>query len=265
LLPLLEHEYASGMTRRLSALAEEMAELDTMARAATRTELERRLDGDALRLEGFHAIPGPHLDRLLREFVERRIGSLRHFERKHIAAMRQLCCSENPSGRLDLPLGYQFRREYERAFLACGASLRCRPFSLPLRIGGAICTPGGFSLQVEIKALDDISAAPRVSDRMMAVFDYDQLGAPLLARSVEPGDRIRPLGVNGTRKLQDVFVDRKLPRALRARWPIVAAGEELVWAPGMVRSRVALVGPETRNLLCIRVLNDGATSELDCP
>ncbi|MDA8194379.1 MAG: tRNA lysidine(34) synthetase TilS [Thermaerobacter sp.] len=47
-------------------------------------------------------------------------------------------------------------------------------------------------------------------------------------RAWRPGDRIRPLGLQGhTKKLQDVFVDRKVPRALRAGWPIVVGGPEV--------------------------------------
>jgi len=48
-----------------------------------------------------------------------------------------------------------------------------------------------------------------------------------------PGLRMRPLGGRGTRKLQDLFVDAHVPREDRDGWPLVFAGERLVWVPGV--------------------------------
>ena len=48
-----------------------------------------------------------------------------------------------------------------------------------------------------------------------------------------PGLRMRPLGGRGTRKLQDIFVDARVPREDRDGWPLVFAGESLAWVPGV--------------------------------
>jgi tRNA(Ile)-lysidine synthetase-like protein len=48
-----------------------------------------------------------------------------------------------------------------------------------------------------------------------------------------PGLRIRPAGGRGTRKLQDVFVDARVPREERDAWPLVFAGDRLAWVPGV--------------------------------
>ena len=48
-----------------------------------------------------------------------------------------------------------------------------------------------------------------------------------------PGLRMRPLGGRGTRKLQDLFVDARVPREDRDRWPLVFAGDRLAWVPGV--------------------------------
>lgn len=45
-------------------------------------------------------------------------------------------------------------------------------------------------------------------------------------RGWRAGDRMRPMGMKGRKKLQDIFVDRKVPRSLRALWPIVVGGPE---------------------------------------
>jgi tRNA(Ile)-lysidine synthetase-like protein len=49
----------------------------------------------------------------------------------------------------------------------------------------------------------------------------------------KPGLRMRPAGGRGTRKLQDIFVDARVPREERDNWPLVFAGERLAWVPGV--------------------------------
>lgn len=54
----------------------------------------------------------------------------------------------------------------------------------------------------------------------------------LYVRSWKAGDRIRPLGMAGSRKLQDLFVDQKIPRESRDRVPIFECRGDIVWIPG---------------------------------
>lgn len=60
-----------------------------------------------------------------------------------------------------------------------------------------------------------------------------RLASGLALRPRRPGDRFRPLGGQGSRRLQDFFVDRKLPQHLRAAWPILVHGAEIVWVVGL--------------------------------
>jgi tRNA(Ile)-lysidine synthase len=57
-------------------------------------------------------------------------------------------------------------------------------------------------------------------------------GKSLAVRGRKPGDRMSPYGLAGTRKLQDVFTDAKVPEAERDAYPVVVCGEEIVWLPG---------------------------------
>ncbi len=52
-------------------------------------------------------------------------------------------------------------------------------------------------------------------------------------RAWQEGDRMRPVGLGGTKTLQDLFTDRKVPRALRRALPVVCAGDEVVWVAGV--------------------------------
>jgi len=57
-------------------------------------------------------------------------------------------------------------------------------------------------------------------------------GQPLVVRSREPGDRLTPYGMSGTKKVQDILVDAKIPEHLRDTLPIVTCGDAVVWIPG---------------------------------
>ena len=59
-------------------------------------------------------------------------------------------------------------------------------------------------------------------------------GVDLTVRGWRDGDRVRPVGLGGTKTLQDVFTDRKVPRALRRTLPVVEVGGEIAWVAGVV-------------------------------
>jgi tRNA(Ile)-lysidine synthase len=44
---------------------------------------------------------------------------------------------------------------------------------------------------------------------------------------------MRPVGLGGTKTLQDLFTDRKVPRALRHTLPVIVARDEIVWVAGV--------------------------------
>jgi tRNA(Ile)-lysidine synthase len=59
------------------------------------------------------------------------------------------------------------------------------------------------------------------------------LGSTATVRAWREGDRMRPAGLGGTKSLQDLFTDRKVPRALRRTLPVVEAEGEIVWVAGV--------------------------------
>ena len=71
-------------------------------------------------------------------------------------------------------------------------------------------------------------------------------------RSIEP-ERIRPLGLGGTATLKKVMIDRKIPAAARARWPVVATAEQPVWLAGHVLDERARVRPDSTTVVRLRL------------
>ena len=105
------------------------------------------------------------------------------------------------------------------------------PFELTLSIPGSVRSPhGSWAVDAE-----GPMPAPAQLDRgsSSVVVDARELGASLTVRTRRPGDRVRPLGAPGRRKVQDVLVDRKVPRDDRDLVPIVTTESgRIVWVAG---------------------------------
>lgn len=80
------------------------------------------------------------------------------------------------------------------------------------------------------------------------------LALPLVVRNRRPGDRFRPLGAPGKRKLQDFLVDRKVPRADRDALPLVVdARGRIVWVPGQAVAEEFKVSASSQSVILLRV------------
>jgi tRNA(Ile)-lysidine synthase len=86
-----------------------------------------------------------------------------------------------------------------------------------------------------------------------AVLDLERLPFPLEARGCRPGDRFWPQGAPGLKKLQDFLVDAKVPRWLRPHLPLLAAGDHILWVPGLRAADPVKITPETRRLLEVEI------------
>ncbi|TMV44291.1 tRNA lysidine(34) synthetase TilS [Paenibacillus mesophilus] len=87
-----------------------------------------------------------------------------------------------------------------------------------------------------------------------ARFDYELLHFPLSVRSRQPGDRMEPLGLKGTKKVKDMFIDEKMPPETRDRVPLVLdASGRILWIPGVRRSTHATVSETTSRVLVMKV------------
>jgi tRNA(Ile)-lysidine synthase len=85
-----------------------------------------------------------------------------------------------------------------------------------------------------------------------AEFDADLLEWPLTARARKSGDRMRPRGGRGSRKLSDLMIDARIARGARAALPVVTnARGELLFVPGLRPAEIARPTARTRRVVCI--------------
>jgi tRNA(Ile)-lysidine synthase len=82
-----------------------------------------------------------------------------------------------------------------------------------------------------------------------ALLDLDRTLCPLQVRFRQPGDRFYPLGAPGSKKLQDFFVDNRIPRVERPYVPLVVSNHEIVWVVGYRIAEPFKLRPETNRVL----------------
>ncbi len=242
LIPILERDYAPQLGRRLTELAAEMRSLDDFINVAAEAELDRTLAaGGSLDISRFAALHPALAAAVIRAFVRQRTGTLRRLTRAHVEAMRRLCIDGPPNGIINLPSGWRAERQYSRLRLHSSSRIERAEFLIPIESEGTTIAPG-LVFEASVIAVGE-AAMPTTP--FEAVFDAGRIRCGLAARSFVPGDRIHPLGMEGTRKVKDVLIDHKVPRSRRAALPLVVAGDEIVWIPGMVRGNAALVTART--------------------
>ncbi len=94
-------------------------------------------------------------------------------------------------------------------------------------------TPLSGPWHVEVRSTAPPLPSDSAARRWWISIDQEQLDGPLLLRRRQAGDRFRPAGGQGSRLVQDFFVDQKIPRSLRNAWPILATPTSIVWIAGL--------------------------------
>ena len=144
--------------------------------------------------------------------------------------------SDRGTALLDVGNGLRAVAEYGELRFEPAAAAPLAPEPVGLTIPGSVSF-GGRKVRCE---LVEPAREPGVLDRAA-------LGSELLVRSCRPGDRIAALGLGGTKALQDLFVERRVPRRERARVAVVEAGGEIAWVGGLAMSERFKVTPSTRD------------------
>jgi tRNA(Ile)-lysidine synthase len=128
-----------------------------------------------------------------------------------------------------------------------------------LPVPGVVELPGGLG-GITARRVARSAAAIDAGDPTRAVLDAAVAGSRVFVRTRRPGDRLRPLGAAGSRKLQDVLVDRKVPRARRDMVPLVVDAEDrILWVAGHVVDEAARVGAATTDVLLLELRPAGGS------
>ncbi len=273
LIPLLSTNYNSSVKRHLWQLAEVAAEEDDAMEAVVEKLWPTLILEDSppgkLRIEVSKLAGEPDAikRRVARRALREVAGTLEGFEHEHIAVVANLFTpTASIRSSTDLPNGISVERSEQTVYFGLRgshtqANCTAGSSSWPTMQQGTVydVIPGeeidldrGWKLNMTLEP-----ALPFTSDEdnLTAHFDSNILGAAssLVFRTRRPGDHIAPFGLGGSKSLQDLFVDAKIPVDYRRRIPILAfrEGGEVLWVPGRGgrRSSHAPVNEATESVL----------------
>jgi tRNA(Ile)-lysidine synthase len=83
--------------------------------------------------------------------------------------------------------------------------------------------------------------------------DYGKVKRDMYVRNRLPGDRFIPLGMNGTKKIKDFYIDIKVPAILRDSIPLIVSGDDILWVVGYRISEEYKCTDTTKKILMISV------------
>ncbi|MBC7349967.1 MAG: tRNA lysidine(34) synthetase TilS [Candidatus Aminicenantes bacterium] len=260
LIPHLEKEFDPEVVSHLAQLAliaqdenEALAELvEGMWPVVTRSCCGRHKKGG-------HNTQTPIFELDMRALKEMPVAVARRLIRKflHLALGLESPSFDQTEAVLRLAEGQKFSWGPDKVLVNEGGWLK-RLETGPKRTGFSLWWDGRQTIRLHdrwefIGRL--VSAAslglPEYDDYTRCYLDADKLSFPLEMRSRKPGDKYRPLGMKGEKKLKDLLRERKIPQADRSHWPVFVSGGKIAWVPGLPVAADFKVTAATRKIFLI--------------
>ncbi len=222
-----------ALIRACEAIEEELGWTDPLlAEWLDKAIVRSDPDVTVLSLRALAAMPRGALHRLLRMALEEARGDLLDISREQIERIAALVSGAEVGTEVELSGGWVGRRGYEDVEIARALPVNVfEPESAPLPVPGRARLP---QRGVEVTAEAVIAPADLdTGDPLVVLIDGAAAADGLVLRSWHEGERLRPLGMDGSKKLSDLFTDDKVECDLRRRIPVVARPDgEILWVVG---------------------------------
>ena len=204
--------------------------------------------------------------RVLRKAISQIKGNLRRITFAHIESVKQNLRTEMSRRSIDLPDRIRVSSRGSKLFISkedhplrqtsVGSWIPRMDYHIPKLETVVIKEIGAhiqFSEMSATNGMDFQSAGHHI-----AFFDMDRVRFPLILRNFHIGDRFSPLGMTGTQKVKDFFINNKIPREDRGRYPLLVSNDRIIWVVGLRIDESVKVTPATRTVLKVKMtLPDG--------
>ena len=265
LIPRLKREYNPNIIQVLNRTANILKEEDRLLEELAQTALEAvvcvsspgKFILDAARILGYHIALQRRVARLLLEGLSTREGP---FDFARIGAVLKVW-QQPDSGMRQLAGDLWVQRAANQIFMRRGVGEK---------VSGPLCTPGqtpvpsrGLVINCQLLPGKTLAQVKAKLGGKRAAFDADSIAGDLDIRSPRPGDRFRPLGMQGHgKKLSDFLIDSKVPQIVRDEVLLVTCGNEIVWVVGMRPSHSFRLRPDSSSLLLIECTAKGQSGPI---
>ena len=257
LLPLLEADYNPALGESVLRLSRSVSDAHSLLAEMADAGAAACVANGAINIDGFRETHDALKPLVIDSAVASAAPGAPQLGATHYEAVIELALDGEPGGRVDLPGGITAERSRETVVFA-----RAQPRSRAPDVEVALEAPGettvgalGITVRAELadRSEFDLDAFLSCKTCYDEALDFDAIAGPLVLRSRRDGDRFRPLGVGGGKKVGDFLTDLKVPAAERDRVLVVAAGDQPVWVVGYRIDERAKVTPRTKRVIRLSV------------
>lgn len=169
----------------------------------------------------------------------------------HIEQFMDLVNSSHSSGQLHFPNKLVINKSYDKCIIKFWETNDYPGYNLDLPIPGIVNLKKGKIIAEVLKEYPE-----KVLDHQM-IIDLSKVKKPLCVRTRKQGDRINIIGMNGSKKVKDIFINEKIARYDRDVWPLVIDSEnKVLWIPRIRRSALASPSEKTEKFLLLSFVHD---------
>ena len=257
ILPLLKNfnpRIVETLASEAARLRDEDEALETCLAALSTGIFSSEKDSVLLKRTEFNALPQAFRRRLLMQAADHVGAESAALSSIQIEEALAFMAHAQTGRVMLLPYGLTIEREYKNVRI--GAPPEAQALSYSLALPGITAIPE-LGLWIEtLLTPPPLDGEEAKNYLWQASFDYDKIPLPLTLRTRLRGDRFCPAGMGGrSRKLQDYFVDEKIPRRKRDTIPLLVSGSDILWVAGHRTDERFLPAQGTKKLLHIILRN----------
>lgn len=210
-------------------------------------------DGEVkIPIDFFSSSPKAVSRRIIRLAIGKLAKSMADISFAHIEEVLNMALYSSTGSTLDLPGTLKAKIDYEALVIFdAKENFDIPPFQYPISIPGKL-----YIKELELEIVCQQVEKPDVLNKgIWCIYvDKDKIQGSLAVRNRRDGDRFQPLGMNGSKKLKDYFIDRKVPRSERDAIPLVVDGNNIIWVAGHQINENYKVTRNTKNILQLKII-----------
>jgi tRNA(Ile)-lysidine synthase len=227
LLPLLRKEYNPQIDDAILRMTNLLRQDDELLESSAKQAVDDCIiesDVDlCVSIEKIKEYPDALHGRMIMDMVSRIKGDTRGITFKHVDSVCA-CISEGASKVVQLPQGLCVWREYDKLIFTYKQEQETQfNFSYDSLPESVVIEKAGIKLLFNVLENPDVEKLLEQREPGTEFLNFDEIRFPLVVRSVLPGDRFFPLGMEHSRKLKDFFIDLKIPVRDRSRIPLLVS------------------------------------------
>ncbi|MGM0446382.1 MAG: tRNA lysidine(34) synthetase TilS, partial [Bacillota bacterium] len=236
ILPMIEEQINPNVKKSLIRLSDIIMEdydfIDTHAEASLKEVLiEKNSKEYVFNLDKLNNLHPAIIKRIINKVLLDIKGNIDNFYYKHYNYIIGFIKNNKTGDLLELPDDIKLKISYNKLLVFKGTIDIDKSFEISIDSEGSFNLPFEQSVDVEIinKKLD----WKNYQKDNVCLIDFEKIVFPLKIRNRKDGDRFIPLGMNGHKKVKDIFIDQKVPDYLRDKIPILFNGDDkLIWICG---------------------------------